>query len=125
MKKAMFYFLTSSLLSLSSAGAFADQEFKSSLEVLKGYSWSEAGLTVHVYSGGCTEKEDFEVVSSFSLPEYQQGTPTIEIRRIEGDFCRAWLPYGTTITFSLEELGLNEENGYKFRLANPLSITQR
>ena len=81
-------------------------------ETLKGFQVGPEGLTFQVSSGGCTSKDDFEIVSRETFPVM------IELARPNQDFCEAFLPYGTTVSFSWEELGLRQ--GDQFTLTNEL-----
>lgn len=84
-------------------------------ESLFGLSPGPQGLSFQVYSGGCTDKEDFQVRILESFPMQ------LELIRINPDYCRAYIPYGVDITYSWEDLGLRA--GDKFTVINPLRIT--
>lgn len=89
-------FILSAFALAASTTAFGAGE----METLAGITLGKAGVTIQVTSGGCTDKESFEV-------RKQEGTPTvIGFIRTKDDFCEMYLPYGTTLTYSWKELGL-------------------
>lgn len=83
-------------------------------ETLLGYTFGVHGITLQVASGGCTQKEDF-VVEKRQHSRYQ----ALTFYRWHEDLCLALLPYGTSLTFSYEELDLKP--GSRFQISNPVS----
>ena len=82
-------------------------------EVLGEVIFDEVGVTVTVLSGGCTYKEDFEVVVNKNVD-----APTeIFIARIRRDFCKR-APFPKEIQFSYGELGVDEDDD--FEVVNPV-----
>lgn len=83
------------------------------VEQLYGLQVGPEGITFQVFSGGCTTKENFRI-QRFTADPIQ-----ILLIRVVPDLCEAFRPYGTTLTYSYESLGL--ENGQSFIVLNPLS----
>lgn len=108
MFRRIAWILTGSLALTAATGAFAGES-----ERILGYSQSAEGITYQVTSGGCTEKADFEVQQLETYPVQ------LKLVRNEPDFCEAYFPYGTKITFTWEELGLSA--GTRAIMANQLS----
>ncbi len=69
-----------------------------------------SGLQFQVYSGGCSNKSDFEVRILESEPLQ------LELIRLNPDYCRAYLPYGVKIKFTWNEIGISA--GEKFTVKN-------
>jgi len=65
-----------------------------------GYSLTSKGLTLQVESGGCLSKDNFEVRQLETFPIQ------ISIVQVSIDFCEAYLPFGTSISYTYAELGL-------------------
>lgn len=86
-----------------------------SRESIFGLSPGPEGLSFQVYSGGCTDKEDFQIRILESFPVQ------LELVRINPDYCRAYIPYGVKILYSWDELGMS--SGSKFSVINPLRVT--
>lgn len=95
------------VLCLMSFSAIAARE-----EIL-GFSADEKGVSFQVRSGGCTSKADFGFVV---LDTHPAG---LILNRQQPDPCEAVVPFGTTVTFSYEELGF--VNGDKFNILNPIA----
>ena len=91
-------------------------EIQGQAEPLLGLIYSGEGLEFQVPSTGCTEKSHF-VVQRLS-PEGQISSQLLLIRVVP-DYCDAYVPFGTRISYSYRELGLEE--GEPFTLLNPLS----
>ena len=105
-------FLTLMILStLAAFSAFAQDE------KLLGFMANTKGMTFQVASGGCTSKASFRIDYLKSLPVQIMLVRTVE------DFCEAYLPYGTELEFSWDELGLTK--GEEFVLANPINREMR
>ena len=77
-----------------------------------GASITDRTIDLIVPSNGCTDKESF---SPLVLPE-GDGYSVI-FRRKRPDLCRAYLPDGTDLTYSLEELGIAQ--GAEVQVMNP------
>jgi hypothetical protein len=101
-------FLLSILFLFSPSLAFAEPE----LESLMGHMTTPVGVHIQVYSGGCTWKALFQVESKKNGDLHK-----ISFIRKKQDLCRAYLPYGQVLSFSFEELGL--QNGDQVEIANP------
>ena len=86
-------------------------------ETLKGFLVNGEGLTFQVESGGCTSKDDFELRQLETFPVQ------LELVRVNPDFCEAYLPYGTSLTYSWDELGM--QDGSEFILRNELQSSYR
>lgn len=85
-------------------------------EPILGLNYDEKGIEFQVRSTGCTEKSDFAMQR---LSPESQTTSQVLLIRVEPDFCDAWVPFGVRISYSYEELGLEE--GEFFTVLNPLS----
>lgn len=83
------------------------------VEHLYGMQVGPEGVTFQVFSGGCTTKEHFRI-ERFTADPVQ-----LLLIRVVPDLCEAFRPYGTTLTYSYESLGL--ENGQRFIVLNPQS----
>lgn len=82
-----------------------------------GHMVTEKGVHIQVRSGGCTEKNDFQVKIQRAESE---GAPTVvSFVRINVDPCLALLPYGKILTYSFEELGLKHNDLLKIHNPNP------
>lgn len=94
---------------------------KEELERLHGLLFDEKTLTIRVRSTGCTNKEDFEISVSKAGPG--KAALTLEIVRIEPDFCRT-TPHPVDITFSWEELGVDPGllKTASVKVANPFGV---
>jgi hypothetical protein len=66
---------------------------------------TEAGLSVTVPTGGCTQKSDFEVTSS----GVTRGEASIEIRRLRPDHCKGNFPEGMKLVFTWDDLKLPKD----------------
>ena len=85
----------------------------STSESLLGVNTSSEGIEFQVYSGGCTKKQDFELLQLESFPVQ------LDLRRLNKDFCEAYLPYGTKILYTWDELGVSQ--GTRFILRNDIA----
>jgi hypothetical protein len=91
------------------------------LEVIYGFVTSPTDLTVQVYSGGCTNREDFAVavIQPRCLPTPGcDSRKRVTIVREKPDLCRGFFPHGELIRFSLAESGLDMTS---FILQNPVA----
>ena len=86
MKKLIIAALLLSTLSASSYQAY--------LETLMGIRISSRGISVQVYSGGCTNKDSFAV----SKQDHYR-TSEITFLRVVPDTCEAYLPWKDFILF--------------------------
>ena len=71
------------------------------------YGWyRQANGTIHVQvlSNGCTTEESFEPV--VMMDSRTRWSFTIEFRRLRPDLCRAYLPEGVELVWTVEGLGL-------------------
>lgn len=91
-------------------------EIEGSAEPILGMTYAPSGLEFQVRSTGCTGKDDF-VVQRLSPPS--QTTSQLLLIRIVEDFCDAYVPFGVRISFSYQELGLEEND--TFTVLNPRS----
>lgn len=103
--------------------AFSAWSAEDSLEQLLGVSVDEKGITFQVESNGCTNKDDFkfevqEILERMSpmLPAYEHHF-YITVKRLHEDNCEVYIPYGTRIFMSFEELGIQFG---KFHVNNPI-----
>lgn len=85
-------------------------------EALQGFSADSEGVTFQVHSSGCTKKSDFSFIVLDSVPA------KVLLTRNNEDLCEAYVPYGTPIKFSYDELGFNE--GDEFNILNPLATVR-
>ena len=82
------------------------------IEIIRGMMPSDKSISFNVDSNGCTVKEDFSVTVS------RKGERTILfLKRIHEDHCRGYMPMGTKISFTYEELHIPEG---EFMVANPV-----
>ena len=82
-------------------------------EVLGGVMVNDEGISVQVRSGGCTSKFSFKY-----LINDQVNPVEIKLVRIYNDRCKQ-MPFIQTITFTYDELGLDEQE--LIRVTNPVS----
>lgn len=92
-------------------------------EQLLGVSVDERGITFQVESNGCTYKRDFDfhveeiweplgpMLPAEALHHY------ITVNRTRPDRCEAYVPYGTQIFMSFEDLGIHYG---EFHVKNPI-----
>lgn len=93
--------------STTSAAAQATGE-----ESLLGLRVTSKGIAYYVYSGGCTDKSDFQVYMLESYPVQ------LQLVRTKPDVCKVYVPDGVKIFFRWDEIGL--QPGMPFRVRNPL-----
>ena len=85
-------------------------------EVVYGVELTHNSLQFQVASGGCTQKEDFElevVQGSTELPTY-----VVTLNRVNPDYCRALVPDGVQIKYARKDVGL--EDKVAFTLTNKI-----
>lgn len=81
-------------------------------EKLMGFKMDPTGIEFQVFTGGCTSKNSFRLGLAESMPIQ------MTLVRVKPDFCEAFIPYGTTVKYTWEELGFG--SGTAFVLKNPL-----
>lgn len=86
------------------------------LEAVRSARIADGRLTVRVDSNGCTDVTHFAV----DLTPVDDGVTNIALRRTAEDHCKALVPDGTEVSWSLGELGL--EPGAPARLLNPTKL---
>ena len=79
--------------------AFADMD---AAEPILGYTTDFEGITFQVSSGGCTSAQSFRPVLRETSPAQ------LVLNRVKPDFCEAYFPYGTTVKFTWQQLGLRQ-----------------
>jgi hypothetical protein len=94
---------------------FSDQA-PPSLETVRGARIADDRLVVRVDSNGCTDVADFAV----DLAPASDGWTEIAVRRTDADLCKALVPDGVEVSWSLSELGV--EPGTRTRLVNPTRL---
>lgn len=94
---------------------FSDQA-PAALEAVRGARIADGRLVVRVDSGGCTEAADFAV----DLTPADDGWTEIALRRTDADLCKALVPDGVEVSWTLSELGV--EPGARTRLVNPTRL---
>lgn len=107
-------------LSLAFSG-FSSSEAE--LEQLLGVTVSEEGISFQVSSQGCTIRDDFTFQVAVELEPLSPMLPALEphhyitLARKTPDMCEGFVPYGTVIFLSFDELGINVG---KFHVKNPI-----
>lgn len=86
------------------------------IEPLMGLLIRRNAIIFQVLSNGCTAKDDFQLAVLESTPLQ------LRLIRLREDPCDAYLPLGTHIRFSYQELGI--QRGDKFRVVNPLATLE-
>jgi hypothetical protein len=76
------------------------------------------GVVFRVYSSGCSNKEHFDA----PVVDRSGNLPTISLKRLQRDPCRALLVEGVELTYAWEELGLSANES--FRVSNLFSHDQ-
>src|SRR5262249_19779283 len=66
---------------------------------------TEAGLSVTVPTGGCTQKSDFEITAN----RLGAGEASVEIRRPRPDHCKGNFPGGAKLEFTWDDLKLPKD----------------
>ncbi len=83
-------------------------------EAIYSAALGRAGLNVRVNSNGCTKRADFQVQVLDGYP-----APTVILRRIKPDLCRAFVAGGVDLLFNWADLRLPPTS--PIVLANPLA----
>lgn len=86
------------------------------LEPVRSARIADGRFRVRVDSNGCTDTEDFAVHVELS----ENGAVGLGLERTEEDHCKALVPDGVELSWSLRELGVNAPG--PFRLLNPLKL---
>lgn len=86
------------------------------LEAVRTARIADGRLTVRVESNGCTDASHFAV----DLSSAGDGWTDIALRRTAEDLCKALVPDGVEVSWSLTELGV--EPGAQARLINPTRL---
>lgn len=95
-----------------------EQKSAAVVEPLKELSRDAQGVTVRVYTGGCTEKEHFVWKIT---PDQPKGAPTeLTLYRTTKDRCYANIPEGLVIRFNYKELGVTAKDS--FTIGNPIQM---
>jgi hypothetical protein len=76
---------------------------------------TDAGLSVTVPTGGCTQKSDFEVTARAA----KNGRASVEIRRLKRDSCKGNFPEGLKLVFTWDDLKLPANT--KLGVKNPVN----
>jgi|SRR5208337_3676963 len=84
------------------------------LEKLLAVKFTKMGVTLTVWTGGCTKKSDFEIMSR----RLKKRVVSIEVRRLAPDVCKGNFPDGVKLLFSWSEL--RAPNRTKILLRNPI-----
>ncbi|HVJ64375.1 MAG TPA: hypothetical protein VM901_03885 [Bdellovibrionota bacterium] len=117
---SLFVLSTFFAFTASAKSVAAYMEFISIVPEIYGYELSEAGLTLQVPSGGCAQRDNFEVVADEEKPN------NLRIIRLNQDMCQMVQRYGTKILFTYKELdvkagafiGIKAEKVTAFRVPN-------
>lgn len=81
---------------------------QSQLARIYGVQTGFEGVTFQVPSGGCTYKKDFQIGKQQARTTRGDSILKISLIHTGGnDTCEAFLPYGSNISFSWQELGLS------------------
>ncbi|QDH72638.1 hypothetical protein [Brevundimonas sp. M20] len=86
------------------------------LEAVRSARIADGRLTVRVESNGCTDTTHFVV----DLTPQDDGWTDIALRRNTRDLCKALVPDGVEVSWSLIELGLQPDT--QARLVNPTTL---
>ncbi len=98
-------------------------EIQPGLEQLMGVSVDDHGIAFQVSSNGCTERGDFHFGVEEKLENMGPRLPAFEhhyyitVNRVQADHCDAFLPYGTKVFLSFDELGIQFG---KYHVTNPI-----
>jgi hypothetical protein len=76
---------------------------------------TQAGLSVTVPTGGCTNKSDFSIASG----PVSNAQASIEIRRLRADTCKGNFPEGVKLVFTWDDLKLPPQT--KLAIKNPIT----
>lgn len=86
------------------------------LEAVRSARIADGRLTVRVESNGCTDASHFAV----DLTPASDGWTEVALRRTAQDLCKALVPEGVDVSWTLAELGV--EPGAQARLINPTKL---
>lgn len=86
------------------------------LEAVRSARIADGRLTVRVESNGCTDASHFAV----DLTPAGDGWTEVALRRTAQDLCKALVPDGVDVSWTLAELGV--EPGTQARLINPTKL---
>jgi len=86
------------------------------LEAVRSARIADGRLTVRVESNGCTDATHFAV----DLTPTGDGWTEVALRRTAQDLCKALVPDGVEVSWTLAELGV--EPGTQARLINPTKL---
>lgn len=86
------------------------------LEPVRAARVADGRFYARVDSNGCTDAEDFAV----HLDEADDGSVWLGLERTDKDMCKALVPDGVELSWSLQELGVTRPGPY--RLLNPLKL---
>lgn len=89
---------------------------KPTLEAVRSARIVDGRLMARVDSNGCTDTTHFAV----DLTPADDGVTNIALRRTAEDLCKALVPDGVEVSWSLSELGV--EPGTQARLLNPTRL---
>ena len=106
--------LTIMILSISGLLFASGKEAQPVVEAVLNATEVEEGISFTVFTGGCTFKDDFEVVVNES-----QVPATLKLVRTRPDLCLGYFPEGVEIDFTWTELGLQKQPVW---ILNPLQI---
>lgn len=90
------------LLSACSGTPAAEPENPAPLEPVLTWYVQDDAVFVRVTSGGCTNESSFEP-TVYLTPGW---VAEVELERVEEDECEAFLPNGTLVSWTREELGI-------------------
>lgn len=101
-----------SIICLGSVNAFE-------IEKIMGVTIDGNGITYQVETHGCTHKNDFQIEKT---PSNINDRPSfsLTLKRVISDRCRMYVPYGTFIFYSWDDLNIEPRTYVK--IANPQSI---
>lgn len=86
------------------------------VEPLKSLARSAKGVSVRVYTGGCTDKSHFEWTKSQDTANKEP--IELVLHRTKKDNCYAHIPEGIVLDFSYDELGVAADA--VFTIGNPV-----
>ncbi|MDQ8029509.1 MAG: hypothetical protein REJ23_12355 [Brevundimonas sp.] len=89
---------------------------KPALEAVRSARIADGRLIARVDSNGCTDATHFAV----DLTPVDDGVTNIALRRNAEDLCKALVPDGVEVSWSMEELGI--ASGTPTRLLNPTKL---
>lgn len=75
-------------------------------EALLGYEAKDDALIIRVKTNGCTDKRSFRVDASADAASAADPVYRVSLSRLRPDYCKAYLPEGEVLTWTLEELAI-------------------